>query len=65
MKIALKQNMKFELEYLTHEICTIKVNGKITEILNNTMKLSTHEICTIAINRPEGSVDHSIRNTSG
>ena len=45
MKIALKQNMKFELEYLTHEICTKKVNGKITEKLNNTMKLSTYEIC--------------------
>ena len=23
--------MKFELEYLTHEICSRKVNGKITE----------------------------------
>ena len=38
--------MKFELEYLTHEICTKKVNGKITEKLNNTTKLSTYEICT-------------------
>ena len=46
MKIALNQNMKFELEYLTHEICTKTVNGKITEELNNTMKLSTYEICT-------------------
>ena len=30
--------MKFELEYLTHEICTKKVNGKITEKLNNALK---------------------------
>ena len=34
MKIALKKNMKLELEYLTHEICSKKVNGKITDKKN-------------------------------
>ena len=34
MKIALKNNMKLELEYLTHKICSKKVNGKITEFFN-------------------------------